>query len=457
MLRQSDNAIIERVYYALEIELTSPLSVFVGKKGNRYTAKDVIRNNEGNVFVPGTSITGAFRAYISRKDKKSADAFFGVGDEKWSKMEGRMSAFYVSDLFFENSEVVHRRYLGKKDNDRTVKVDVEIVEAGAKGVLFFDYASRDEESQKSFNAVVNQILYGIGRNEIRFGNSTTRGYGYFRMNKIYRKAFSGEKGNVDEWMDFLDARGTMERLKVYGEGKTYDEWLKKSAVLDTLNSQFVKLQVPLQIDGGVSIRKSIIEPDRPESEPLKSNEKPVIPGRTWAGAIRKHTTKLLEELGCEEDRISEVIKEWFGTTWIGQSQVTFSESIMEGTTEILNSKGKIDRFTGTSIKRSGFKEIVCCGGSTMLEIMVNRKYRNYKALLGMLYLVIEEIQNGYLAIGGQTAIGKGVFKENGDIILDKGNQFGNLSKEVCLAELYNFLMGRRNESQNSYRGFKKNR
>ena len=458
MVRQSDNAIKERVYYALEVELISPLSIYVGKKGNRYTARDVIRNNAGVVFVPGTSIAGAFRAYLSRKDNDSAEAFFGVGDEKWSKKEGRMSAFYVSDLFFDKCEIVHRKHLGARtQGSRKVKTDVEVVETGATGVVFFDYVSRDEESQILFEAVVNQILYGIEREEIRFGNNTTRGYGHFRINKIYRKSFSPEKGNVEEWMNFLDARGTEEQLNAYGEGIAYDKWLEENVDLTSVYSQFVKLQIPLKTDGGVSIRKNIIEPDRPESEPLKSNDKLVIPGRTWAGAIREHTARLLEGLGCEAKHVQQICEEWFGSPWTGKSQVSFSESIMEGATEILSSKGKIDRFTGTSIKRSGFQEVVCCGGSTKLEMMVNRKYKNYKALLGMMYLIIEEVQKGYLPIGGQTAIGKGVFQENGDIIVDTGNEPEVISKEVCLAELVLFLQEEKNERKDSYRQFKKNR
>ena len=52
------------------------------------------------------------------------------------------------------------------------------------------------------------------------------------------------------------------------------------------------------------------------------------------------------------------------------------------------------------------------------------------ALMGAIILVAEEIKQGYIAIGGQTAVGRGIFEENGDI-----QYSGNVSIEQCLKEL----------------------
>ena len=50
-------------------------------------------------------------------------------------------------------------------------------------------------------------------------------------------------------------------------------------------------------------------------------------------------------------------------------------------------------------------------------------------ILGMLLLVLKDLQNGLLAVGGQTAIGRGIFSANGPITID-----GECSVE-------NFLIG----------------
>ena len=39
---------------------------------------------------------------------------------------------------------------------------------------------------------------------------------------------------------------------------------------------------------------------------------PVIPGTSWAGAIRSRTKKLLKDLNCSEEAAERMINGWFG-------------------------------------------------------------------------------------------------------------------------------------------------
>ena len=50
-----------------------------------------------------------------------------------------------------------------------------------------------------------------------------------------------------------------------------------------------------------------------------------------------------------------------------------------------------------------------------------RKYENpadEKCILGLLILAIKDLQNGLMAVGGQTAIGRGIFEKQGPIVID---------------------------------------
>ena len=59
-----------RVYYAVDVELVSPLSVSSGK--NEITDADVLVNGAGEFFVPGTSLAGVMRNYLeTAKNEKS--------------------------------------------------------------------------------------------------------------------------------------------------------------------------------------------------------------------------------------------------------------------------------------------------------------------------------------------------------------------------------------------------
>ncbi|MBQ8167389.1 MAG: hypothetical protein IJZ96_10195, partial [Lachnospiraceae bacterium] len=41
----------------------------------------------------------------------------------------------------------------------------------------------------------------------------------------------------------------------------------------------------------------------------------------------------------------------------------------------------------------------------------------YEPIVGMLVVAAMDIQNGYLAVGGQTAVGRGIFEADGPIVL----------------------------------------
>ena len=78
-------------------------------------------------------------------------------------------------------------------------------------------------------------------------------------------------------------------------------------------------------------------------------------------------------------------------------------------------------------------------GELSLEIAV-RKSQNpedSRWVMGLLLLAIKDLQNGLLAVGGQTAIGRGIFMANGPILID-----GEASKEdQYIAEMLQNMSG----------------
>ena len=54
------NKIIRRYYLAAEVYLRSPLALSSGE--NEVSDMDVLKNGKGEVFIPGTSVAGAFRS-----------------------------------------------------------------------------------------------------------------------------------------------------------------------------------------------------------------------------------------------------------------------------------------------------------------------------------------------------------------------------------------------------------
>ena len=86
----------------------------------------------------------------------------------------------------------------------------------------------------------------------------------------------------------------------------------------------------------------------------------------------------------------------------------------------------VSRFESAVKNGALYKEKTYVDGEATINIQV-RKAKNptdEKWILGLLMLTLKDLQNGLLAVGGQTSIGRGVFKANGPILIN-----GEVEKE----------------------------
>ena len=80
----------------------------------------------------------------------------------------------------------------------------------------------------------------------------------------------------------------------------------------------------------------------------------------------------------------------------------------------------ISRFEAAAKKGALYTEKTYVNGTFTLNILVRKgPYANdQKWIVGLLLLAIKDLQNGLLAVGGQTAIGRGVFSAAEDLKID---------------------------------------
>ena len=98
--------------------------------------------------------------------------------------------------------------------------------------------------------------------------------------------------------------------------------------------------------------------------------------------------------------------------------VRIDESILKNSNPLITVRNNVNRFSGATVEGALYKEKAYFGGDTVLKIKVQKdKDGLYKSLIALLYLVMKDIEKGYLSIGGATAIGRGLFTENGDITI----------------------------------------
>ena len=152
--KEGKNLIRERIYYAVRLELISPLCVSGGTDQN--TDSDVMRNGRGECFIPGTSVAGAFRQYLDPERKKGGIFGYSKGEE------GQMSEVIFSDVYFDEPAEVTRRDGVRLTEDRRVetgkKFDWEIIEPGITATLYISYVRRENSSKGGEDKLIQAFL-----------------------------------------------------------------------------------------------------------------------------------------------------------------------------------------------------------------------------------------------------------------------------------------------------------
>ena len=200
------------------------------------------------------------------------------------------------------------------------------------------------------------------------------------------------------------------------------------------------IKLELVQNSGISIRRYTSEVTKGEVQPdceqltVYSNTKnpiPVVPGSSWAGAFRHHMSQWLNK---------DQIEDLFGYVDKKRkriSKISFSESQLKGAEEKIFSRNAIDRFSGGTVDTALYTEKTYYGGETVLCIkIIGTVCENQKRALSA---AITDLHMGFLAVGGETSIGRGLFNIN-NVRINKCNDKAELS-EINDTTLYYDLIG----------------
>ena len=376
-------------------ELASPLCVSNGSEEN--TDKDVMRDYDRNVFIPGTSIAGALKQYLSPCDRKKVFGYIERikkdGDFKTVSVE---SPIIVYDAEIKNSPKIGLRDGIALDDCKitlnTGKFDYETIETGAKTEFRFLMA----ENGCELSDHIKNLVLAVDSGDIRFGSKKNRGLGRLKLREIYKSDF--DENNVRDYLKFG-----------WDKMKTPWEFDKKD------DGKYEKLTIPLILSGGISVRTYSAKPNEPDYTHIKCAGQPVIPGSTWNGAIRHRTKDILLELGVCKEKTEHIIQYIFGSKagelTAAASKIVFLESVIKGGTEIPMTRNRINRFDSSTMDGALYSETSHFQGKCDLEIMLKGE-TDEKWIWGLMSLVIKDIKYGFLSVGGQTAVGRGLFADD---------------------------------------------
>lgn len=400
---------MKNIAYKIRIKLLSALSIGSGKGNN--TDSDVVVDRKGQPYIPATAITGVLRSYVHSVNEKIELTVFGDTEEKIKTLirvyDARLDK--ETDDFF--IAVRHRVALENKVAKKGAKFDLEAVEPDDSSVFtsfiqfseaafgpekhFANESDQPEEEKPTFDDCVNmveQALSALASGVIGLGSDTSRGYGRVQLT-VYKKNFD----NVEDFLDF-----DIFESNNWAEVGEY--------TLPTAQNSNMKLTVNLQLVSAISIREYSTKPGSPDYAMMslhKINDAPVIPGTSWAGAFRARFAQFAGE---------EEAKKVFGfvdqkNNSSKKAEISFSESQISGGTYKDVTRNSLDRFSMATKTGALYMERTYYGGETQLSIILPDKAADMTvAAIGACLM---DLDRGFLAVGGLTSVGRGLFKITG--------------------------------------------
>lgn len=421
-----ENKIIEKKYYKIKFTLASPIAI--GDGSNYTTDRDIVRNSKGVPYIPASAIAGVSRSMFLN-DKNLVHTYFGKVDintdiNNLSRPEDKESrlVFYDANMSEKTNYHISVRDSVALDAYKTAidgaKFDMEVLEPGVEFTTYIEQNIYSNSDENIAYKIVNFWLH----NKIHLGGKVMRGYGSIKDVSVSEIAFSLEK-DVKKWLlfDMYDEKSWIEAKEIAGE--------------EICDKNLINIILSLKQNSGISIRRyttKISDDERismPDSEQLfvkiDGIETPVIPGTSWAGAFSHRMKKLVPK--CAEN-------DFFG---IVSKNKKIRSKIMFGETRLVNAVPKvmtrnaIDRFSGGTANQALFTEKTYYGGEGKLEIEIKKDSLN-KEVARALAATITDLHMGFLAVGGLTAIGRGLFNVVGvnidgeDIDFDQNTMYGKI-------------------------------
>ena len=394
----------------------------------------LLKDAKGNPFISGASIAGAARSYLAKmllpwKQYSDSSGIDKEPDELKKLFGGAgkddtMSALIVADakcLTKDDNTFIRDgvRIVPKSGTAADgAKYDIEVVERETEFRLEFICIIRQDDDQTKFEELFKAILQGFEKESIRLGARTRRGYG---------------RGQVDNW-NMRDLR--MDNPQHVMAWLSEDVWKSNQGKtelsqkpLTTDKRQFFRIEADFELRTSLLIRSVSGNPDDPDMVHLYSNDEPVIPGTSFAGAFRHRADLIATAIGWEEhEDDADTVCEMFGTvhkqgeesdtsqnTDLWASRVTIEERLVKRVELQWQDRVAIDRFTGGSLQSALFNEKPvypfslkdCTKTNVRLRLTLEEPE---KAEIGLLLLTLRDFWYGNAALGGETSNGRGTLQ-----------------------------------------------
>lgn len=370
---------------------------------------EILIDEETNeVWIPGTTLAGAFRAYLSRNmDKEFVDEMFGQNSNiskvffydsftKLIKMESRSGVGIDSQLGSAgNKKLFERVFVG---NAGEFQLEIEI------------YVPNKNKLEQYKNAIYSCIA-AIHKGDINLGSYKNIGSGNFKVNKVEEAIIDlGSPVNLFEYL----------RNKIKFNKVSLEE-INKIA-LDSNEVTFELygcLKTPLLIKA-----KEKMDSDLPDGESIQNvDNEYIIPGSSLKGVIRAQGERILNYYN-----MNFMMEDIFGNMANDkdikkQSKIKTFDCVITESCESIYNRIKLDKFT--SAVRNGAKmDDKPIMGDVILKskLQIEKKDDTYNSVaIAVLSMIFRDISIGNLSLGSGYNIGRGRILGN-RLVIKKGKE-----------------------------------
>lgn len=386
--------------------------IIMGKGDGEIIDKEVVRGYGGVPYIPATAFVGALKSYCHPGPADKKMIYFWGG----KKDSDSQSHLIVDDLrpVIENSSLKTVIRDGIRIDPKTgivedkKKFNYEVVESDNRFSMRCEITLRSPLVFADFKDTITDILGALKNGGVSFGAMTTRGFGRIALEKdwkVYHFDFTRNHG--PSWLEYM-ASGDLPADR---------------QVKDLILSVSAEPSDDLIIEGTFSLKSAIMvgaypsDPGMPDKVHIKSGGKYVLPGTSIRGAVRTRAEKIINSLGGNGQ---EILKPVFG--WVNdekkeqaiKSRIIIEERIIENVLPEVQSRIRIDRFTGGTADSALFDSMPlwCCGDGPHVFIHIRMPgYREQdRWIAGLLLQVLKDLWSGDLPVGGEKSIGRGVLK-----------------------------------------------
>ncbi len=425
----------------------SPLSIGANET-DPVSDQPVLRDSKGIPFIPGTSIAGVLRSYLETwflakygavEKPTPVDRLFGSTEKNCGQSMLIFDDLYPMGPVRTNVRDMVRISPGTGRTEVHGKFDREVLLPGELFPIRFELrtiqkiSELETEVRKTLAALFDLFNGKNGKCQFSLGSRTSRGLGRIGMAPGFagwnvEEYFIADPGGLKKWI-LHGANQINKSSKITGCDQLIGEWLKIQNMY-RMDVKGLHLELKLKIRDGLIVRgpgrKGYTDDNKPSDsaqfrEQLQDgSDYLLIPGTSVTGVIRHRARMIANTVYRSEgaDYSEQLISMIFGTGPLCAKPragcFKIDEAIIDNPVELRHTRVAIDPWTGGALDHCLFTEDVIYDGTIRLNLSLSVKEKSkehdFPAMAGLLMLVLRDLWEGDLPVGGEASVGRGVLE-----------------------------------------------